>query len=442
MQVDPNCSGRATRLLVLFALLSSPFVLLTIGFWPTNMPLDNRGLPAFIDLSNQWMAIKAAHSGEYANLFYAERHRAELVRTLGAANEGQLWSYPPTAILFVLPLGVLPTYGWFAAVWAMLGALAVWAMFSARQNRIAPPIRQRLRVLLSVAAAPGTLLCLLVGQTALFTSASLFFGLLYARTRPTLAAAVLALLVAKPHLGLAVPAALIGLAAPVVFVRTALFALLYVGISAAALGFEPWILFLKVTLPQQTHALARFVALIPDMAGVTAYQQPDALNGVTALVKEPMKMTLAQLMGAAGFGSAAMAVHWSMALVVMVALVVGLRQEDNFSVQFVLVALATLIVSPYLLGYEMTLLTLAVGLAVIDPEATARIGQAGLTGLIAVVTVGHALAVASATLFDTLNLTPLLLPAAFAWLFLPYLKVAWTTGDWFQRKRQAAVPSA
>jgi Glycosyltransferase family 87 len=265
---------------------------------------------------------------------------------------------------------------------------------------------------------------LVAGQTALLTSACLYFGMLFARSRPTLAGALLALLVAKPQLGLAVPAALIGLAAPSAFLRTAIFAILYVLASAAVLGLEPWVLFLKVTLPQQTHVLSGLVALIPEPAGMTILQQAAGSTGVTALVKEPMKLTLSQFMSSAGFGSVAIAVHWSIALVVLTTLVMALRAETNVNIRFLLIALTTVIVSPYLLGYELALLAIAVGLVTLDPRAIARLGASRVTGLAAVVTVGCAVAIICSAVFDTLNVTALLLCAAYAWVIVPYLTPA------------------
>src|SRR5204863_3126413 len=108
--------------------------------------------------------------------------------------------YPPTFLLAVTPLGLLPYPAALAAF--VPGTAALWA---ALVRRILPDRR----AWIVAAAAPAGLITLLDGQNALLTGALAGFALLWLDRRPILAGVLIGLLAIKPHLAVLFPLALL-----------------------------------------------------------------------------------------------------------------------------------------------------------------------------------------------------------------------------------------
>ena len=110
------------------------------------------------------------------------------------------WQYPPTALLIVYPLAILP-YLWSLAIWLLTGLTgylsALW--------RISP----HSLTLWVGAAFPAVLLTVIHGQNALLTTSLLAWAFILLADRPILAGILVGLLSFKPHLGLLLPIALI-----------------------------------------------------------------------------------------------------------------------------------------------------------------------------------------------------------------------------------------
>ncbi len=406
----------AARFLLL-ALIGVPLLppILAYGLWIDHWPVAKSGHPAFDDLSNLWLGAKAAVSGDYSQLFRRELHEAMIAREFGASMTNQVWSYPPTIMLALMPLGMLPSYAWFASTWILAG-LTLFTLALIQRLPGEAPVRRDFQVMVWFAAilVPGTMLCINAGQTGMLTTGILFFGILFSPTRPVLAGAVLALLVAKPHLGLTLPIVLLALAAYRTVVWTGVFAGLYLALTVLVLGLEPWQQFLTVTLPEHV----RYVE--------------NALAGP----EEALKLTVFMLLRAVGLSkSAAMGLHAAMSVAVLFALAAAVRGEANRNIRFLAVALATLLVSPYLLGYELVLAALAIGRVVLDANAVERLGETGVFGLCAMISLGHLWAVFGLT---SLGLNPMALCvlASFAWLTYPHAANALRTAiAWFATRR-------
>ena len=110
------------------------------------------------------------------------------------------WYYPPTFLLIVLPLALVP-YLWALAGWT----LATLAAYLSVLRKIAPSEET---VWLTL-AFPGAWINLINGQNGFLTAALLGGGLVYPEQQPVLAGFLFGLLVIKPHLGIFVPLALV-----------------------------------------------------------------------------------------------------------------------------------------------------------------------------------------------------------------------------------------
>ncbi len=386
----------ATRFLLL-ALLGVPLLpdILAYGPWIDHWPVAKSGHPAFDDLSNLWLGAKAAVSGDFSNLFRRDLHEAMLAREFGASVTNQVWSYPPTILLVLLPLGLLPSYAWFVIVWIGAGIGVFTAALLQRPSGAAPvPRVDQMFVWWAALLVPGSMMCLSFGQTGILTSGVLFFGLLLARSKPMVAGAVLALLVAKPHLGVALPVVLAALGAYRTIAWTAISAVIYVALTVVVFGVEPWVQFLTVTVPEHVHYVDNIAA------------GPD----------EALKMTMFMFLRTLGASKAiAMGFHVAMSAAVLGAVAVAVRRETDQNVRFLVVALATLLVSPYLLGYELVLAALAIGRVVLDGQTIARLGSVTVLAVCAMISVGHLSAVFGLAPRGV-NPTVLIVLGAFVWL--------------------------
>jgi len=103
------------------------------------------------------------------------------------------WLYPPTFLLFVLPLALLPYTAAYAA-WVVSSFTAcLWALSKFATTRWLP---------IALLAFPGTLMNVLTGQNGLILTA-LFAGASYALDRsPVLSGVLIGLISMKPQLGI------------------------------------------------------------------------------------------------------------------------------------------------------------------------------------------------------------------------------------------------
>ncbi len=353
-----------------------------------DWPLSVSHFPLFRDFSNLWVgAIDAIHNR--LDLLFDERaHVAELGRRLGIPGPNLIWSYPPTALVAVLPFGLLP-FGIAAAVWTVSG-LAAYVFASGLRDL---SVRDRVPWLAAIALCPGVFICAAYGQTAFFISALMIAGFVEARRRPMIAGACFALLAVKPQIALAVPVVLLALRAWRAIAYMVLFGVIFLVATVAVLGFEPWKLFIEITLPNQMRIMtqSRF---------------------------DPVLMSSPYFM-LRGFGlpaSLSQYVQILITIAAMVLLYVTVRCERDRNIQIVMAACATLLASAYMRTYELPLLVAAVARVCASEESAARLGKRLLVILIGSVTIVPLAAWLFAIFFkvSVAALIPLVLLAIFA----------------------------
>lgn len=153
------------------------------------------------------------------------------------------WLYPPTFLLFLLPLGMMPlnvalTAFSFVGVAAYLRAM--WATV-----RRAGPL-----ALCPIAAFPGFWLAFCYGQNSLLTAAAAAAALASIPTRPILAGIFIGLLGVKPQLAFVFPLALICARQWRCIASAAACSALLWGVSAVVLGAD--------MLPAWVHTVSWF----------------------------------------------------------------------------------------------------------------------------------------------------------------------------------------
>jgi hypothetical protein len=141
---------------------------------------------------------------------------------------------PPTALLLLAPLGLLPF--WPAlAIWVGLG-LGVFLFAAWRLSE-----RHRVLALVLMGLSPATVMAVLVGQSVLLAAALVVLGMVELERRPRLAGALLALAAAiKPQMALLAPVALIAGGSLEALASAALVEALLVALAALIFGPARW----------------------------------------------------------------------------------------------------------------------------------------------------------------------------------------------------------
>ena len=196
---------------------------------------DVRGDPIGGDFSHYWVASYMALQGESASVYQPEKFLAAQKQTFGVPVP-LIFLYPPTYLLLILPLALLP----------YLASLGAWlsltlAGFVLVVRRIAPhPLTVGLAL-----AFTGTLQNLIHGQNGFLTAMLLGAGLLFLDQAPIAAGIIFALLSFKPHLVVLIPVALVAGRRWRALLSMALSCVGLVIASLLALGADVWAAFLQ-----------------------------------------------------------------------------------------------------------------------------------------------------------------------------------------------------
>jgi hypothetical protein len=311
------------RLYAVGALLAE---LLFIGIYLFRVSLAHHGGPEPLsqDFSPIWSAARLAARGHavdawnFPALFALEKLA---VPTMTVADGTLPWLYPPTMLLFVLPLGWLP-YTLAVVLWLGATCLAFAAMIRA--------IVQRDAALLCALAFPGAFLTVIVGQTSLFTATLAGIGLLALNRRPVAAGICFGLLTMKPQLAVLFPLALLCAGQ---WRALAAWAATVVGGAALAtlvFGIDTWFAF--------AHGIRDALLIVS--------------SGQSRLARMPTLLALATMAGWPAY--VARALQLLSATVAAIAVVYAWRGACSYALRAATIACACLLVSPYLYDYDLT----------------------------------------------------------------------------------------
>ncbi|MGC3993396.1 MAG: glycosyltransferase family 87 protein [Propionicimonas sp.] len=283
--------------------------------------LDFRGAPLGTDFVTFYAASKLALAGRAADVFDYQL-LADAQRTVFPTYDGGpfAWFYPPTFLLVVAPLALLP---YVPALVAFVGAsFAGW--LAALRRAIARPGAGWL-----IASFPGLWVCVAHGQNGLLTAALAGGSLLLLPRRPMLSGVLLGLLIIKPHLAVLFAVALLAARAwrtMLVAVATAVVAL---GASVVAFGRDTLNAWLG------TLQIAR-----------VAIEQ-----GYLPWSKMPSTFAALRLLGTPVAG--AYVGHAAVALAAAVAVWLVWRRTDDLALRGTVLMAGTFLVNPYAFDYDL-----------------------------------------------------------------------------------------
>lgn len=288
--------------------------------------IDWYGRPLGTDFKSFWAASHLALEGRAAAAYDLPAHAAAERVPFGGRDVGYAaFFYPPPFLLVCLPLALLP----------YLAALVVWQVATGVAWLRVVQVVLGVRTVVPILAFPAVLLNLEHGQNGFLTAALFGAGMLALERRPRLAGLCFGCLVIKPQLLVLLPVLLLLRRAWRTIGAGVAAALALAGLSLLLFGMAAW------------EGFAR----IAPLARATLEQgwvEPGKLQSVFAAVR---------VLGggvAAGYLAQGLA-----ALGVCVALAWAQhRRPDDALGMGMLAAAGTLLATPFVLDYDLTLLAL------------------------------------------------------------------------------------
>jgi alpha-1,2-mannosyltransferase len=320
---------------------------------------------------------------DYQNAIYADRFRTIV--------QFRPFLYPPTWLLLLLPFGLL------AVNKAYLAFMAVTVGASAVEGRNDP------WGWLAMAVSPAAVHVVVSGQATFLAVALAYGGLRLLERAPVWSGILFGLLAYKPHVCLLIPIALVA-------TRNwrALFAAAATGIvlglaSLAVFGLGPWIDFIEMTRASGGPRMHEYTMTVLFNYTTTPYVAA-LVVGLPKTVAGGLQLALAAL--------AALAAWWAF------------RYHQPSAARNAVLLAGTLLVSPYMLNYDLLLLM---------PAAVALYRRGAATGFLPLEPLVHAAlwVIPTVTLYLTRHgypISPLIIVAFWAVALLRLRRETQTSG--------------
>lgn len=288
---------------------------------------NGQGIP--IDFVNVWAAGKLVLDGHPALAYdWDIQKQVELAVLKQNFDSYFAWHYPPPFLFIASLLAQFPYAAAFIG-WVLASLLPYLAVMRAIVGR-------PFGIVLAV-AFPMVLSNALVGQNG-FLTASLIGGTLYLLpTRPVLSGICLGLLTYKPQYGVLFPIVLIAASQWKVFASAAITAVLLALASLFAFGLESWQAFF--------HWMPTF-------------SQAFLSEGKATWWKLQSLYSMVRYLG--GSEQLAWIFQWVLTASVAITLVAIWRSNVRYSLKAASLAVGTLLTTPYLFLYDMTVLAIPV----------------------------------------------------------------------------------
>lgn len=203
-----------------------------------------------------WTAADLLRHHAISTIFHPGAFQAWLDRRFTFSRGVRLWSYPPSTLLLVSPLGWLqPFAAW--CVWTIIGAAALLSAL-----RLSTPKTSFRAAVLLAATMPVFWDNILVGQNAAFTGALTIVGFSLIDKKPVSSGISFGLLTIKPQLGLLVPLAIFASGRWRAFAAAALTTVL-LAVLSAVLFPHAWPMFFAHVVPAMNYRLTRHYVPTP-----------------------------------------------------------------------------------------------------------------------------------------------------------------------------------
>jgi len=335
-----DAASLAGRFFTAHRLFAYPLIFLTVYVvaglvWlgMSSEMLDPRDKPIGYDFITFWAGSWLTLHDAAAAVFDPVKIMAAEQIAVPASEKMFLWHYPPTFLMVVAPLSLIP-YTLAYILWSTV-TLVFYALVI---RRMAP---QPQTVLLLI-AFPGVFLNFFHGQNAFITAALLGSAMLTLERRPILAGILIGLMSFKPHLGVLIPLALLCGRHWQAFAAAAITTIVFAALSVLVLGVEPWIAF--------WHNIPVARAVFEE--------------GLIRWGKLPSLYAALRLAGA-GLETA-YALHFLLAAVVTAVVGWVWWRKPSLPLRAAVLVTGSLLVTPYVFDYDYALLAIPLALLAMD----------------------------------------------------------------------------
>lgn len=281
------------------------------------------------DAFNFWMAGKLAFEGKteqiYDNILFMDAVRQEL----GPGAGQHVFPYPPPALLLMAPFGWMP-YLLTATTWSIIGAICfLLATISYRPNS---------KIILLALISPLFLYSIALGQNGLVTAALFIGGLRLAFSQPIISGVLIGCLAFKPMLAFLLPLALLLEKRWLVIISAGSTLITLCLLPIFIWGPNIWEDYIDKAIPYQKLLLEHGTGLA----------QPMKLTAFIAM----------RLLGSTIETAYIVQIIFSIsALIILLLYGWRRRQKGNFDGRDItILAVATMIMPPYIHFYDMTLI--------------------------------------------------------------------------------------
>ena len=291
------------------------------------------------DFSNYWTASTLLLKGRVMDLFSGqETYFANLQAIFGPDYPWRNWSYPPSYVLLMWPLGFAQLAS-SLVIFQLVTALFFLHAVSTVQRDITPG---------AAALLIAFLICNTVtAQNGFLTAALMLYGLSLRDRNPIVAGIAFGLLTVKPQLGLLVPLLLLYERRWTVIVAAGLSSLALVAASGTLLGWETWAGYIRHNVPYQSYVMT-------DMGGIFLRMMP-SLFGTLRFMEMP--------------SSPAMIIHSVLAIAGFAGFLVGLVRARSLFERSLVLLLASFLVAPYSLVYDLGALSAVAAIAAFEQRS-------------------------------------------------------------------------
>jgi len=280
------------------------------------------------DFLNAWAGGSLALHGRVADIYSASYMDAVDALT-GQRLSVHAFSYPPTALLFLWPLGFLAYLPALIVFLGVTGAALLWTARSWLARAGLP--------WWSAALLPASLINIWAGHYGFLFSALWLGAFAAMEAKPRTAGGLIALLTFKPHMGVVIPPLLLLRRQGAVITTAAIGTLGLIGASLLLFGGAAWLNYLVGTSSLQAHLLVKSQAFFFTM----------------------MPTTYASIWSTSGAFALAVAAQCATALAALTILTRAALRGLAWRELGLMAATATFLVLPYAFNYDMPVVGLA-----------------------------------------------------------------------------------
>ncbi len=287
------------------------------------------GIPVGGDFMNPYAASVAALKGDPASVYNLQRQHLLEVAVMGK-DFGVLGSftYPPMYLLIALPLSLLP----FAISWVVFETVTLAGYIAVLRRIASAPLGLWLAI-----TFPAVIINFMCGQNGFLTTALLGGGLLLLDRSPLLAGALFGLMAYKPQFAVLIPLALLVGRRWRALIATAASAAVFASVSLAVFGVPTWRAFFG--------GLAFTEKVVLERGAINFWTLQSVFGAIRMWGGSVDAAYLFQIMVAL---YAAAAVIWVW------------RSGSRLALRGATLAAGSLMVSPYVLQYDLVLLALPI----------------------------------------------------------------------------------